>query len=257
LLVFSLCFGLALPSAAQTPTHRRFQEMRQEQTRELEEESTLQRWREEIGAVEQLIREHRPQKALKKADKLAEDMLARIESGEGMGEWLGAVGLLRAVAAVDSGDRRLGVWHWHVAVQMFPELADRDLSVYGETGKFLAAHPARIAGGKPPAGGVPVRPVDFPGITAPVKKYAPAPEFPKGKRRTQGLSDAPVVVVVHAIIDKSGRVRDPLILRSEGELTMVLAALETMQKWEFEPAKINGEPVESYYNLTINFRLQR
>jgi protein TonB len=65
------------------------------------------------------------------------------------------------------------------------------------------------------------------------------------------------VVVVHAIIDKSGRVRDPLILRSEGELTMVLAALETMQKWEFEPAKINGEPVESYYNLTINFRLQR
>jgi len=29
-----------------------------------------------------------------------------------------------------------------------------------------------------------------------------------------------------------------------------------MSKWKFEPATLNGEPVDVYYNLTVNFRLQ-
>ncbi|MCP3998882.1 MAG: hypothetical protein GY722_28025 [bacterium] len=48
----------------------------------------------------------------------------------------------------------------------------------------------------------------------------------------------------------------PVILKAEGELTLVLTSLEAFWRWKFEPAKLDGEPVDVYYNLTINFKLR-
>lgn len=248
-LSFCLLLSLSLPSTAQSPAHKRWRQLRQEQSQPRQEGLVLQRWGKEIQAVEELIRKNQAKKALKKGDQLASDMLRLIESGEGMGEWLGVVGLLRAVAAVESGDQRLGLWHWHIALQMFPELADRDLSVYGETGELLTGHPPRTGLQQPPPEGQIVIPFKMPGVIAPQKIRSPKPEFPPGKREIQ----EPVIVVVQAIVDKTGRVRDPLILQSEGEFTLVCAALEAMWKWEFTPATLNGEPVDVWYNLSVNF----
>jgi len=32
-------------------------------------------------------------------------------------------------------------------------------------------------------------------------------------------------------------------------------AIEAVRKWRFAPATLDGEPVEVYYNLTLDFRL--
>jgi TonB family protein len=63
------------------------------------------------------------------------------------------------------------------------------------------------------------------------------------------------VVIVEAVINKAGNVESVRVLKG---LPMGLdtAAVETVKKWKFKPATLNGKPVTVYYTLTVNFQLQ-
>jgi TonB family protein len=88
-------------------------------------------------------------------------------------------------------------------------------------------------------------------VKAPVKTYSPQPAYTEiaRKARIQG------VVIVQAIIDKQGNVTNVKVLKG---LPMGLdkAAVDSIKTWKFEPATLNGKPVDVYYNLTVNFTLQ-
>jgi TonB family protein len=88
-------------------------------------------------------------------------------------------------------------------------------------------------------------------VTRPVKISGPNPQYTEiaRKARIQG------VVIVEAIIDKQGDVVDVQVLKP---LPMGLdqAAVEAIRQWKFEPATLEGKPVDVYYNLTVNFRLK-
>ncbi|HEX9733349.1 MAG TPA: TonB family protein [Thermoanaerobaculia bacterium] len=88
-------------------------------------------------------------------------------------------------------------------------------------------------------------------VNAPEKVFAPQPQYTEiaRKARVQG------VVIVQAIIDKEGNVTNVKVLKG---LSMGLddEAVKAIKKWKFEPATLNGKPVDVYYNLTVNFRLQ-
>jgi protein TonB len=88
-------------------------------------------------------------------------------------------------------------------------------------------------------------------VAAPTKINAPQPQYTEiaRKARIQG------VVIVQAIINKQGNVTDVKVLKG---LPMGLdqSAVEAIRKWKFEPATLNGKPVDVYYNLTVNFTLQ-
>jgi protein TonB len=88
-------------------------------------------------------------------------------------------------------------------------------------------------------------------VAAPIKINAPQPQYTEiaRKARIQG------VVIVQAIINKQGNVTDVKVLKG---LPMGLdqSAVEAIRKWKFEPATLNGKPVDVYYNLTVNFTLQ-
>lgn len=88
-------------------------------------------------------------------------------------------------------------------------------------------------------------------VKAPIKEYAPPPQYTEiaRKARIQG------VVIVQAVVTKQGDVQDVKILKG---LPMGLdtAAAEAVRKWKFKPATLNGKPVDVYYNLTVNFTLQ-
>ena len=64
-------------------------------------------------------------------------------------------------------------------------------------------------------------------------------------------------MIVQAVVGEDGRPRDPLILHSAGELTLVCATLDKFRLWRFEPARRNGTPVSVLYNLTMTFNAQR
>ena len=89
------------------------------------------------------------------------------------------------------------------------------------------------------------------GVLPPKKVYAPQPLYTEDARqaRIQG------VVILEAIIDEQGRVRNVKVLKGLPE-GLSESAVETAAEWEFEPATLNGEPVPVYFNLTIRFSLQ-
>lgn len=88
-------------------------------------------------------------------------------------------------------------------------------------------------------------------VAAPEKISAPQPQYTEiaRKARIQG------VVIVQAIVNKTGDVTNVKVLKG---LPMGLEeeAVKAIKRWKFKPATLNGKPVDVYYNLTVNFRLQ-
>ena len=102
----------------------------------------------------------------------------------------------------------------------------------------------------------------------------PKPEVPDGPVRVGGDVKAPTVVdrvepkytdtartarvagvvIVEAIIDKTGRVDQVKVLKG---LPMGLSeeAERAVREWRFKPGTMNGQPVAVIFNLTVNFQL--
>lgn len=103
----------------------------------------------------------------------------------------------------------------------------------------------------PPPAPEPTGPIRVGGdVKAPIKVNAPDPEYTEPARaaKIQG------VVIVEAIIDKQGRVRATKVIKDQ-PMGLGSSAERTIKSWRFKPATLNGKPVEVYYNLTVNFRL--
>jgi len=61
-------------------------------------------------------------------------------------------------------------------------------------------------------------------------------------------------VVVSAIISKSGAVLSPRV-RNTVDPRLAKAALDAVQQWVYQPALLNGEPVETITTISLNFQL--
>ena len=60
-------------------------------------------------------------------------------------------------------------------------------------------------------------------------------------------------VVLHAIIDKDGRVGELQVV--SGHPLLVQAALEAVKNWRYQPTQLNGDPVEVDTTITVTFVL--
>jgi protein TonB len=61
------------------------------------------------------------------------------------------------------------------------------------------------------------------------------------------------VVVLGCIVDKEGRIRDAHVVRS----TMAIfdqPALDALQQWRFTPGVFRGQPVDTWFELTVAFQ---
>ncbi|MEM8929951.1 MAG: M56 family metallopeptidase [Acidobacteriota bacterium] len=63
-------------------------------------------------------------------------------------------------------------------------------------------------------------------------------------------------VVVETVIDTDGRIVSKQVVQSLRH-DVDQAALDVLDTWRFKPARLDGEPVEVFYNLTFNFRLDK
>jgi len=88
------------------------------------------------------------------------------------------------------------------------------------------------------------------GVSAPVPKFTPDPDYSEEARKTktQGL------VTVAAIIGPDGRPRNLHVVRSLGA-GLDQKALEKVKTWLFEPGKKDGQPVAVAMNIEVDFHL--
>lgn len=64
------------------------------------------------------------------------------------------------------------------------------------------------------------------------------------------------MVIVKFIVDKNGKVKDPVVIRKQSEAFNQEAIRVVSMLPDFEPGTINGKPVAVYYTLPINFKIK-
>jgi TonB family protein len=87
-------------------------------------------------------------------------------------------------------------------------------------------------------------------VQRPQPLYRPAPGY------TQSAKDAGVegILIVEAILDSEGCVVKTKIVKSlDPDLDQHVQ--DTVRYWAFQPATLEGQPVEVYYSLTVNFKM--
>jgi protein TonB len=75
--------------------------------------------------------------------------------------------------------------------------------------------------------------------------YKVAPEYPGG------AVNAGSSVVLKAVVGKDGTVRDLHLVSGSSQLGD--AAMEAASRWQFQPYKVNGQPVEFTTELHVDF----
>lgn len=77
------------------------------------------------------------------------------------------------------------------------------------------------------------------------------PEYPR-LAQAAGLTGD---VVVSALVDRCGRVRDVVVSKGSEHSGFNEPALRAVKQWRFEPAKFGGAPVAVWSEVTVEFRL--
>ena len=128
--------------------------------------------------------------------------------------------------------------------------ASPPLAREGVVGERDAPGPVREAEAPPPKD---VREIYRVGgeVTPPVVVSRVAPEYTETARRARVNG----IVILEAVIDRQGNVVDTRVLKG---LPMGLdrAATDAVSQWKFRPATRHGEPVDVYFILTVNFRVE-
>jgi TonB family protein len=247
-----LALSLAASAAAQPPLTVRTLQHRMERLGELAKKG---RW----AAVE------------RDAGRLANELRASLTSTGGIGDEssqvVAMVLTLQALAA--SADERPedALWHWSLAQSLWPDLTRATLTAYGEPAALLRDNRLQLEslgccgrdgcsegeGGDQEARVYDSSATEEPEgeVRPPVRIEAPQPQFPLGAR----MSGQEGVVFVLAIIGEDGLIRQAIV-PGYPSVALALAAVEPLRRWRFEPARLDGDPVEVYYCLRVNFDLR-
>jgi protein TonB len=62
-------------------------------------------------------------------------------------------------------------------------------------------------------------------------------------------------VRLHCVIDRNGRPREAEVVSSTFNV-FDQPALDALQRWTFAPGTLRGQPVDTYFELTIRFTLR-
>jgi TonB family protein len=203
----------------------------------------VQRWTTQLVTTSLLLKNGDYERALPILQKLITEESEVLGPGDAAAEVLGIPLVQQAIAEVGLGRVKDGLWHWYVAISLYPALRNSDLSMFGKPAEVLKAAPL------PETENV-KSPADL-AITPPKVVVRPEPRYPSGARAF-GVKG---VLIVKAIITKGGEPRSPQIIQALPGPTLSYSALEALRNWRFTPASVNGEPIEMSFKLTINFKL--
>lgn len=95
-------------------------------------------------------------------------------------------------------------------------------------------------------------PVALEVFQAPQKKKLGPPTYPSMER----MNYRDGWVNLNFMIDREGKPYEIMVTDSTGNKALEQAAIDGAAKWSFEPATLNGEPVDAGYTVKVSFVLQ-
>lgn len=81
----------------------------------------------------------------------------------------------------------------------------------------------------------------------------PRPVYPEDLQR-QGITGT---VMIKAVVGKDGRLINPKVVNTDVHPMLAQAALDSVSQWLYDPAKLNGQPVETLTSIDISFNLDQ
>ena len=204
-----------------------------------------------IGDSANELKKANYEKALKIEERLIKDMVPRLGPGDAETKWFSVLVAHKALALAGLGREDDALWYWHVALSIYPAIAESDMSMFGAPAEFLKTHPFQ----PPPTFTFTptVPPPPLPSNVQPpkiVKRVEPL--YPEGARafRVSGIA------IFACVIDRNGSVRDVVMKKSLPAPTLSYMAMEALRQWKFEPGTVDGKPVDVLFNLTVNYILR-
>lgn len=116
----------------------------------------------------------------------------------------------------------------------------------------LVFEPGVIPEVGPPPPPQPEGPLYVGGVIAqPERRVYVEPTYPRAalQARLTGM------VILQVLLARDGGVREVTVLRP-GSMGMTEAAVEAVRQWRWEPALLNGRPVEALMTVTVSFTLR-
>ena len=209
-------------------------------------------WWPDVKKVEKTVRSERWKTAQKQAHKLAEEILGRSWYGPDLRRILAELALFQAVAEANLGDQRAAVWHWHMANNLDFKTRMRDLAPYGSAAKLLLEHPLRDHR-EVPVGFKIVRPSES--FERPVmpRQWATPEIVNNTGAAIEGSGDCNVELIV----DERGVLHHPVLLSTHLHPVVIYETLDHMRELRLEPARVDGEPADFVFLLTVKFHVIR
>ena len=210
-------------------------------------------WRDELDAIDALLAGKKWERADKRAGRLGDRILTRAWSSGNARRALAEISLQRAVAASQLGREREALWHWYAAVNLDRSVRARDLGSASLLAE-LATGPLRAEGSLPePFEGV----GDLELLRLEPPAYA-AVEPPDVVPAEAIASFRQPSLLIEAVLDRTGTIRQPVLLTDEAHPVMIYAAFA----WLAEippavPARLDGRPVDSLQLFDIDFSVGR
>lgn len=181
-------------------------------------------------------------------DELVGEMIQSVNPGKNASKAFGLVLMLRGLAEAGLGKEREASWDWQMAQQLDPELEGSNLSEFGPPAKLLARHNLsldplpdyRTDKEIEALGGEGVK------LKKPFKLH-----YVENVRLRRWIG----TVEMQTFVGERGLPSHPRITKSAAEIASVLAVAEALRAATFDPAIIQGNPVGTRYELTVNYRL--
>ncbi|HKV11844.1 MAG TPA: hypothetical protein VJ725_27105 [Thermoanaerobaculia bacterium] len=182
--------------------------------------------------------------------KLADDLARRPDVRSLSADTLARLATYCAALASGKGDEAGTGWWWYTAAglhlktaqDLLPEMQQRGLlkTLPEPRGRAVAEEEkgkVRLLSGEV-VDGAPAKPL-------------PPPRYPKYMFRL-GPGVAATEVEVELVVPRDGVPRQPLLLSAQALPVHALFTYRFLSAWRFEPAKVNGEPVDCIYKVKVS-----
>ena len=202
-------------------------------------DTTAERWLRELQEAKEMLLAERAEEAYEHSRKLVDELVAALKGGQDSNDLVATALLQLALAEAGLGRSEPAAWHLELAGIFNATNRDIPLAEFGTAGALLEeARQQRFADESTADEILDLTPL--PGLVPPEILESPQVVFRASLEVLRALDPDLQVVFV---IDRDGRVRQPVVNGRLDNPAPVLLSLEVLRDWSFTPARLDSEPV--------------